>query len=86
MMILHTGIPDASRDPRLHTGILSITISVCIRGFTNAHMHMGIVLDHRMHTWIITLQSLYEYGDFQRSLYAYKDLVNYNPCMHMGIP
>jgi hypothetical protein len=52
-----------SRDPCMHTRILSITIPVCIWGFPDTSMHTGIVLDHRMHSGIITLQSLYAYGD-----------------------
>ena len=57
---MHMGL---SRDPRMHTGISSITIPVCMWGFTDTRMHTEIVLDHRMHMGIITFQSLYAYGD-----------------------
>ena len=85
-MILHMGIPACiqrfpyaygdlvNHNPCMHTGIHRY-LYACRDCSWSLYAYMGI----------ITLQSLYAYGAFQRSPYAYRDLVNYNSCMHVGI-
>ena len=78
---MHTGI---KINPRMHMGIAQIP--VCIRGFNeNPCIHMGIAR-HAIPLCIRGLILIFVcIQGFALSLYAYRDPMTHNPCMHTVI-